>query len=75
MVCMFYKRDNSFVFKYGKKNYDKAIESAALCENFVLDKDEDELITSTKKNSCYNCLFRRWCSDSFICMKKGIYES
>jgi len=75
MVCMFYKRDNSFVFKYGKRGYNKAIEAAALCKKFELDRDEDELVTSSKKNSCYNCLFRRWCSDSFICMKKGVYEA
>jgi len=66
---MYFEKENR-LFKYGKENYSKAIESAALCKNFILDKDDDECITSTKKNSCYNCLYRRWTQVSFTCMYK-----
>lgn len=57
------------IFQFGKHGYAEAIDAA--CEFFVLDKDEDELVTSTEQNSCYNCLFRRWTRESFICMKKS----
>jgi hypothetical protein len=66
---MFIQENGNFVFLYGKDNYQKAIDAA--CEAFELDKDEDELVTSTTQKSCYNCLFRRWTRESFICMKKG----
>lgn len=66
---MFILENGNVIFRYGKDAYEKAIEAA--CEAFKLDKDEDELITSTAHNSCYNCLFRRWTRESFICMKKG----
>ncbi|MDD5051349.1 MAG: molybdopterin biosynthesis protein MoeB [Sulfuricurvum sp.] len=54
-------------FQFGKNAYAEAINAA--CDFFVLDKDEDELVTSTEQNSCYNCLFRRWTRESFTCMK------
>ena len=66
---MFLNQDGKLVFKHGRENYEKAVEQATSCEFFVLDKDEDELVTSTNKNSCYNCLFRRWTRDSFTCIK------
>lgn len=69
---MFTLANGHFVFQYGKVDYEKAIEAA--CEAFLLDKDDDELITSTAQNSCYNCLFRRWTRESFICMKKSLNE-
>lgn len=67
---MFENIEGKAIFKYGKENYAKAVEQALTCKDFVLDKDEDELVTSTKENSCYNCLFRRWTKESFICLKK-----
>ncbi len=67
---MFEKIDDKFVFKFGRENYEKAKESANSCKNFYLDADEDELVTSSKFNSCYNCLFRRWTKESFHCLKK-----
>lgn len=70
---MFVLENGNFIFRYGKDDYAKAIDAA--CESFIPDKDEDELITSTAKNSCYNCLFRRWTRESFMCMKKVVYES
>jgi hypothetical protein len=69
---MFIQENENVVFLYGKVNYQKAI--GAACEAFKLDQDEDELITSTAQNSCYNCLFRRWTHESFMCMKKSLHE-
>jgi hypothetical protein len=71
---MFEKVGENFVFKYGKSEYEKAMQSACGCQFFKLDCDEDEFVTSTKKASCYNCLFRRWSSDSFTCMKMSLSE-
>ena len=67
---MFVNNDGNHVFKYGKYAYQRASEVATACDFFELDKDEDELIVSTQKDSCYNCLFRRWSAQSFTCMKK-----
>lgn len=67
---MFINENGKAVFKYGRENYEKAKEQAFSCKDFILDKDEDELVTSTKYNSCYNCLYRRWTKESFICLKK-----
>ncbi|DAB30357.1 MAG TPA: molybdopterin biosynthesis protein MoeB [Sulfurimonas sp. UBA12504] len=68
---MFETVGEKFIFKYGKTAYDKAIEAACDCPFFKLDCDEDEFVTSTKKDSCYNCLFRRWSCTSFSCMHKA----
>lgn len=67
---MFKNVDGKKVFRYGKKAYEYAIEAASSCPFFTLDTDEDELVTSTKQPSCYNCLFRKWTQDSFVCMAK-----
>ncbi|MCX6062295.1 MAG: molybdopterin biosynthesis protein MoeB [Campylobacterales bacterium] len=69
---MFTQENEILLFQYGKDNYQKAIDAA--CETFELDKDEDELVTATTQNSCYNCLFRRWTRESFMCMKKSANE-
>ncbi|MGA1933648.1 molybdopterin biosynthesis protein MoeB [Arcobacter sp. YIC-464] len=66
---MFEVKDGLKYFIHGKESYKKAVEQASSCKEFILDKDEDELVTSVQKNSCYNCLFRRWTSQSFTCMK------
>jgi len=66
---MFFQGNGKLVFKFGKDNYEKAKEQASTCKEFILDKDEDELVTCTKENSCYNCLFRRWTQESFVCLK------
>ena len=69
---MFYKHNTNVIFKYGKFEYEKAIQAAQICSFFTLDKDEDEFVTATEISSCYNCLFRRWTQDSFTCMKKDL---
>ena len=71
---MFYKLDNEHIFRHGKFDYEKAVEAAGKCASFELDNDEDELVTSTSRESCYNCLFRKWTYESFNCMKKAFDE-
>lgn len=42
---------------------------AASCEGFVPDNDEEEFMQDSDKRSCFNCLYRRWTADGFICRK------
>lgn len=67
---MFKIENEKYIFKNGKENYKLAVEQAISCKDFILDNDEDELVTDTNSNSCYNCLFRKWTKESFICLKK-----
>lgn len=62
-----FNKQNQFL--YGKTGFSKALQTASKCNDFVLDNDEEELLCSTKNNSCYNCLFRKWNEKSFECMK------
>lgn len=66
---MFENKKNNLLFKYGKRDYTKAKMAAKKCLEFRLDRDEDELVTSVEDNSCYNCLYRKWTNDSFLCMR------
>lgn len=65
---MFY-RDNKGqkVFSGGKEDWGIAVKAARKCCNFTPDVEE-ELITDDER-SCYNCLYRRWTAESFICCK------
>ncbi|MCQ4635650.1 hypothetical protein NE619_02825 [Anaerovorax odorimutans] len=38
------------------------------CENFQADNDAEECY-SESENACYNCLYRRWTANGFICVK------
>ncbi len=51
----------------GKEDWEEVIKIAAGCDEFLID-DEDELV-SDEDRSCYNCRFRRWTKESFICMR------
>ena len=51
----------------GKEAWQEAVEAAGLCKHFSLD-DEDELV-SEEERSCYNCRYRRWTPESFVCLK------
>ena len=55
-------------FLHGRENYFAAAEAAAPCPLFVRD-DEDETVCDDPK-SCYNCRYRRWTADAFVCMKR-----
>lgn len=71
---MFEKVGDYYLFTHGKTAYPHAVQTAQRCFFFKLDNDEDELVTSTAENSCYNCLYRKWTQESFICMKKSDNE-
>lgn len=55
-------------FKGGCQDWPLAAAIAGSCPQFLLD-DEDELVAEEER-SCYNCRFRRWTEQSFICMKR-----
>lgn len=56
-----------YQFQGGRQNWQLAADIAAECRYFVLDVEE-ELVADEEK-SCYNCRFRRWTSNSFVCMQ------
>lgn len=39
------------------------------CSSFTSDNDEEEFMQDSGKRSCFNCLYRRWTADGFICRK------
>ncbi len=55
------------VFKHGHEAFNAAAEASLDCQHFRMD-DEDELVTD-QDWSCYNCRYRRWTTDSFVCLK------
>ena len=57
-------------FRFGKFNYEKVREIAQNCAKFKLDSDEEETSCGDER-SCYDCAFRRWSKDSFICMAQA----
>jgi len=56
------------IFTHGHEAYTKAVQCAQICGSFCLD-DEDECVDDETEVSCYNCRYRRWTQESFICMK------
>lgn len=63
----FQKKQNEWTFLYGKDSPQKAGTAAEKC-SFFQEDDEDEQVSDIAK-SCYNCRYRRWTEDSFICKK------
>lgn len=57
-----------FYFCGGKQDRAQAKKVANECYEFALD-DEDEQMAEDEI-SCYNCRYRRWTKQSFICMKR-----
>ena len=55
------------VFAGGMENWELAAETARRCSGFRPD-DEDEQV-SDDPISCYDCRYRRWDVDTFLCMK------
>lgn len=54
-------------FSGGKNNPAQAAFAADACKGFEPD-DEDEMVAD-EPISCYNCRFRRWTKESFVCCK------
>lgn len=54
-------------FSHGLEAFEAAEQASLSCTAFKVD-DEDELIADQER-SCYNCRYRRWTKDSFVCLK------
>ncbi|MBR3553142.1 MAG: hypothetical protein IKN72_07115 [Clostridia bacterium] len=54
-------------FTGGKEAYEAVARTAEHCPFFAEDCEE-ECVTDDAR-SCYDCRYRRWTSESFICMK------
>ena len=55
------------VFAAGKTAYEEAARAAENCLLFAEDCEEE--CVADEERSCYNCRYRRWTKDSFVCMK------
>lgn len=66
----FVLENNKKEFRYGQDNFEMAEKAAKECEFFSEDV-EDEIIADSEY-SCYNCIYRRWTSKSFSCLKKDV---
>ncbi len=60
-------QNNKKVFSGGHFDYKGAEKAALSCTNFSEDYEEEQ--EADEPISCYNCRYRRWTSNSFICMK------
>lgn len=61
----FLNEDGEKLFRCGREDFSSAVRAAAACAVFRPD-EEDEWVTDEER-SCYNCRFRRWTADSFLC--------
>ncbi|MGI5921591.1 MAG: hypothetical protein ACOX6I_07625 [Syntrophomonadaceae bacterium] len=57
-----------YEFTGSKENWAEAAQLAEACVYFKPD-DEDEMVAD-EPVSCYNCQYRKWTVNSFICHKK-----
>ncbi len=57
--------EGSRLFRSGREDFAAAARAALSCAVFRPD-EEDEWVTD-EECSCYNCRFRRWTADSFMC--------
>jgi len=55
-------------FLGGRGNYQLAEQAAVECGKFLADEEEE--FAADEMVSCYNCRYRRWTPDGFMCMKK-----
>ncbi len=59
---------DNHIFKFGLDDFEKSRQSCQNCASFSPD-DEVEWVDDVE-NSCYNCRYRRWTANSFICMQR-----
>ena len=64
---MWVKKDGKTAFSGGKDAFEDAARAAAQCERFAEDCEEE--CVADEARSCYNCRYRRWTKESFVCMK------
>lgn len=60
-------QDGNRYFLGGQEAYDEVMIIAKVCPHFVADYEEEWM--AEDEISCYNCRYRRWTVDSFMCMK------
>lgn len=61
------------IFLGGQEDYNQVITIARGCPNFVADYEEEWM--DEEEVSCYNCRYRRWTAESFMCMKENYKSS
>ncbi len=66
---MFDVIDGKAVWCGGKEDFAQAAETAAGCAAFRADCEEE--CVADEAVSCYNCRYRRWTRDGFVCMKEN----
>lgn len=62
--------DSTQLFLCGRDAYSVAEQAAKKCSTFVAD-DEDEW-AADEERSCYNCRYRRWTQESFVCLASQV---
>jgi hypothetical protein len=60
-------KDNKKVFCGGREDWEKAEAAAKSCSFFKEDADEE--LAADAPRTCYNCRYRRWTGESFVCIK------
>ena len=63
--------DNSDLYQACNKRSlsNSACLMAKSCDDFVFDNDEEEFASDCSRQTCFNCLYRRWTADTFTCVK------
>ncbi|MBQ4207462.1 MAG: hypothetical protein II621_04085 [Clostridia bacterium] len=64
---MWKRKNETTVFLGGKEAYAAAAHMAEGCPLFREDCEEECVADDAR--SCYNCRYRRWTKESFVCMK------
>jgi hypothetical protein len=59
-------------FLYGEYDAERALAAAKDCALFSEDSEEE--CVSDEPLSCFNCRYRRWTQESFVCMK-GVIDT
>ena len=65
---MWIEKNGRRVWRGGKEDFEKAAETAEACGAFSQDCEEE--CVADEDVSCYNCRYRRWTRESFVCMKE-----
>jgi len=60
-------KEGKYEFRQGKDAEKEAAQVAAQCPHFQPDEEEEQV--ADENCSCYNCRYRRWTQESFLCLK------
>lgn len=64
---MWKEQNGTTAFLGGKEDDEAAAACAERCGQFQADCEEEQ--AADEERSCYNCRYRRWTKESFVCMK------